>query len=169
METMIQKNSAARFLADWPAYEADYETTRSLDALRATELARLDRQRHVYLDYTGGGLYGESQVRRHAEMLLGNVFGNPHSSSPTSLAATELLERCRRRVLDFFRASPDEYEAIFTANATHALKLVGEAYPFAPGDEFLLTFDNHNSVNGIREFDRVRGARTTYAPAEPPR
>jgi selenocysteine lyase/cysteine desulfurase len=163
METMIE-TAAARFLAAWP----DYETTRSLDALRATDLARLDRQRHVYLDYTGGGLYGESQVRRHAEMLLGNVFGNPHSSSPTSLAATELLERCRRRVLDFFRASADEYEAIFTANATHALKLVGEAYPFAPGDEFLLTFDNHNSVNGIREFDRVRGARTTYVPVLPP-
>ena len=163
METMIE-TAAARFLAAWP----EYESTRSLDALRATDLARLDRQRHVYLDYTGGGLYGESQVRRHAGMLLGNVFGNPHSSSPTSLAATELLERCRRRVLDFFRASPDEYEAIFTANATHALKLVGEAYPFAPGDEFLLTFDNHNSVNGIREFDRVRGARTTYVPVNPP-
>ena len=27
------------------------------------------------------------------------------------------------------------------------------------GDRFLLTFDNHNSVNGIREFDRARGAR----------
>ncbi|HSU82910.1 MAG TPA: hypothetical protein VLR69_10850, partial [Thermoanaerobaculia bacterium] len=103
----------ARFLAAWPEYEA----TRSLDALRATELARLDRLRHVYLDYTGGGLYGESQVRRHAELLLGGVFGNPHSSNPTSLAATELLERCRRRVLAFFRASPEEYEAVFTANA----------------------------------------------------
>ncbi len=153
-----------RFLAAWP----EYETTRSLDTLRATELARLDRLKHVYLDYTGGGLYGESQVKRHAEVLLSNVFGNPHSSNPTSLAATELVERCRRRVLAFFRASPEEYEAIFTANATHALKLVGESYPFAPGDEFLLTFDNHNSVNGIREFDRVRGAQTTYVPVQPP-
>jgi molybdenum cofactor sulfurtransferase len=163
METILE-NLRAPFLAAWP----EYETTRSLDTLRAAELARLDRQGHVYLDYTGGGLYGESQVRRHAEMLLGGVFGNPHSSNPTSLAATELLERCRRRVLAFFRASPEEYEAVFTANATHALKLVGESYPFAPGDEFLLTFDNHNSVNGIREFDRVHGARTTYVPVEPP-
>jgi molybdenum cofactor sulfurtransferase len=107
-------------------------------------------------------------VRRHAELLLGGVFGNPHSSNPTSLAAMELLERCRRRVLAFFRAAPEEYEAVFTANATHALKLVGESYPFAPGDEFLLTFDNHNSVNGIREFDRARGACTTYVPVDPP-
>src|SRR3954468_10540931 len=99
------------FLTAWPEYAA----TRSLDALRATELARLDRLGHVYLDYTGGGLYGESQVERHAEMLLGGVFGNPHSASPTSLAATELLERCRQRVLAFFRASPVDYEVIFTA------------------------------------------------------
>jgi selenocysteine lyase/cysteine desulfurase len=163
METILETPEAT-FLAVCP----EYETTRSLDTLRATELARLDRLGHVYLDYTGGGLYGESQVKRHAEMLFGGVFGNPHSSNPTSLAATELLERCRQRVLAFFRASPEEYEVVFTANATHALKLVGESYPFAPGDEFLLTFDNHNSVNGIREFDRMRGARTTYVPVEPP-
>jgi molybdenum cofactor sulfurtransferase len=48
------------------------------------------------------------------------------------------------------------------------LRLVGEAYPFQPGDRFLLTFDNHNSVNGIREFARARGAETTYAPSVAP-
>ena len=37
----------------------------------------------------------------------------------------------------------------------------------APGDRFLLTFDNHNSVNGIREFARARGAETVYMPSEP--
>jgi len=41
---------------------------------------------------------------------------------------------------------------------------VGEAYPFERGDRFLLTFDNHNSVNGIREFARARGAETIYVP-----
>jgi molybdenum cofactor sulfurtransferase len=146
----------------------DYESTRALDRLRAVELPRLDRLGHIYLDYTGGGLYGESQVRRHAEMLRGGVFGNPHSSNPTSLATTELAEACRSRVLRYFNAAPEEYEVAFTANASHALKLVGESYPFSPGDQFLLTFDNHNSVNGIREFDRTRGARTTYIPVEPP-
>ena len=53
-------------------------------------------------------------------------------------------------------------------NATGALRLVGEAYPFHPGDRFLLTFDNHNSVNGIREFARARGAETTYIPSVAP-
>ncbi len=58
--------------------------------------------------------------------------------------------------------------AIFTPNATGALRLVGEAYPFRAGDRFLLTFDNHNSVNGIREFARARGAETTYVPSAAP-
>jgi molybdenum cofactor sulfurtransferase len=42
--------------------------------------------------------------------------------------------------------------------------LVGEAYPFGAGCRYLLTFDNHNSVNGIREYANVRGASVTYIP-----
>lgn len=84
------------------------------------------------------------------------------------MASTELVDACRRRVLAFFNASPDVYTVVFTANASHALKLVGEAYPFEAGDRLLLTFDNHNSVNGIREFDRARGAETRYVPVVPP-
>ncbi len=146
----------------------EYGETSAIDELRATEFARLDRLGHVYLDYTGGGLYGESQVRQQSEFLLGNVLGNPHSSNPTSSVSTKLIERCRNRVLSFFKASPDEYVVIFTANASHALKLVGEAYPFSDGDELLLSFDNHNSANGIREFSRADLATTRYLPVVPP-
>ena len=120
------------------------------------------------MDYTGGGLYAESQLREHMRLLREGVFGNPHSINPTSAASTRYVDRARAYVLDFFNASPDEYEAIFTPNATGALRLVGEAYPFHPGDRFLLTFDNHNSVNGIREFARARGAETTYIPSVAP-
>ena len=59
----------------------------------------------------------------------------------------------------------DEYCVVFTPNATGALKLVGEAYPFEPGSRFLLTSDNHNSVNGIREFARACG-RDDDVPAQ---
>ena len=59
-----------------------------------------------------------------------------------------------------------EYRVVFTPNATGALKLVGEAYPFDAGSRFLLTSDNHNSVNGIREFARAAGATTTYLPGD---
>ena len=145
-----------------------YADTAVLDELRASDLARLDRGGHVYLDYTGGGLFAESQLREHVELLQADVFGNPHSLNPASAASTELVERARAYALDFFGASPEEYVAIFTPNATGALRLVGEAYPFHAGDRFLLTFDNHNSVNGIREFARARGAETTYVPSVAP-
>jgi len=146
------------FLARYPSYRGT-----ALDALRSTEYRRLDEQRQVYLDYTGGSLHGESQIRQHYELLNSGVFGNPHSANPASVAMTEHVERARRYVLSYFQTTPDDYIVVFTQNATGALKLVGEAFPFAPGSRFLLTFDNHNSVNGIREFALARGAAVDYA------
>jgi selenocysteine lyase/cysteine desulfurase len=148
-------------MADSPRFPFD---TRTLEALRAREYARLDAQGHVYLDYTGTGLYATSQLTEHQELLGSTVFGNPHSKNPTSQLGSDYAECARASVLDFFRAPPDEYTVIFTANATAALKLVGEAFPFGPESHFLLTADNHNSVNGIREFARARGARIAYVP-----
>jgi molybdenum cofactor sulfurtransferase len=155
-------NPDPEFVAFIKAYPA-YPTTHIIDDLRANEYARLDIGGHIYLDYTGGGLYAESQLRRHNKLLAEHVFGNPHSSNPTSQAATILVEHAREYVLKFFNADPDEYLAIFTSNASGALKLVGESYPFPKG-RYLLTFDNHNSVNGIREFAHLRGAEVTYIP-----
>jgi molybdenum cofactor sulfurtransferase len=149
----------AAFLESCPGFDAA-----GLDALRAAEYRRLDQQHHVYLDYTGGSLHADSQVRAHAELLTANVFGNPHSASLTSSEMTELVEHTRRAVLAWFTASPEEYTAVFTANATGALKHVGESYPFAADGRYLLTFDNHNSVNGIREFACAAGASVDYAP-----
>jgi len=63
------------FLAKYPAYASTYK----IDDLRASDYSRLDRAGHIYLDYTGGGLYAESQVRKHQEILLKDTFGNPHS------------------------------------------------------------------------------------------
>ena len=146
-----------------------FDTTRTLDELREREYARLDAHDHVYLDYTGGGLYAESQLREHMDLLSQNVLGNPHSKNPTSQAMTQLVERAREYVLEYFNAAPDEYTVIFTPNASGALKLIGEAYPFTSDSRYLLTFDNHNSVNGIREFACAKGAEVTYLPLLAPK
>mgnify|MGYP001419127616 CR=1 FL=1 len=110
------ETAQAAFLQAYPAFE----TTRRLDQLRATEYARLDRRQHVYLDYTGGALHAESQLREHL-LLARGAFGNPHSKSLTSLATTEPVERARDDVLRYFNAAPDEYLVIFTPNASGAL------------------------------------------------
>ena len=143
----------------------EYIKTARLDDLRKLEYAYLDEQDHVYLDYTGAGLAAKSQIAAHAARLAGAVFGNPHSSSPTSEAATALVQLTRARVLKHFHASPDEYAVIFTPNASGAARLVGESYPFRRRSRLVLTFDNHNSINGVREFARRRGAKTAYVPA----
>ena len=137
------------------------------EALRQREFSRLDATGQVYLDFTGAGLYAESQVRAHTEFLCRGVFGNPHSRNPTSLAATQLCEGARARVLEYFNADPELYEVVFTLNASAALKLVGEAFPWEPGGRFLLTADNHNSVNGLREFATAHGADVRYVPMGP--
>ncbi|HEV2520809.1 MAG TPA: aminotransferase class V-fold PLP-dependent enzyme [Candidatus Acidoferrales bacterium] len=149
---------------DFVARFPEYKKTTLLDDLRATEYRRLDERGQVYLDYTGGSLYAESQLRKHFELLQGSVYGNPHSANPTSAAMTEHVERTRHYVLSFFNTRAEDYILIFTQNASGALKLIGESFPFAPGSRYLLTFDNHNSVNGIREFARAKGASIAYAP-----
>jgi molybdenum cofactor sulfurtransferase len=151
------------FLTEYPAYRS----TAHLDALRASDYTRLDAQGAVYLDYTGACLHADSQIRQHAALMSERVLGNPHSASPASLNTTALVEGARAAVLDWFNASR-HYTAIFTANATGALKHVAESYPFDSHGALLLSADNHNSVNGIREFARARGASTVYAPLTVP-
>ena len=129
--------------------------------LRDREYSRLSRNNHIYLDYTGGGLYAESQITSHQRMLVDNVFGNPHSSNPTSQYATDLVAEARAEVLKYFNAT--DYCCIFTSNASGALKIVGECYPFCSDSHFLLLSDNHNSVNGIREYCRTHKGNFTYS------
>ena len=103
-----------RFIQSYPTYE----TTAVLDRLRATEYTRLDQTKQIYLDYTGGGMHAEKQLRQHMTLLGSHVFGNPHSNNPTSLAMTEsglkgrelisstILMRRRRNIHLFSRRTP---------------------------------------------------------------
>ncbi|MGB7843197.1 MAG: aminotransferase class V-fold PLP-dependent enzyme [Salinimicrobium sp.] len=132
------------------------------EALRAKNYSRLDEGKHVYLDYTGGNLYASSQLSEHFELLNKHTFGNPHSTNPTSKLSTHLVEEARKKLIDFFNA--EDYYCIFTANASGALKIVGECYSFNKDGHFLLFADNHNSVNGIREYCHHAGGTHEYVP-----
>ncbi|HEY2674174.1 MAG TPA: aminotransferase class V-fold PLP-dependent enzyme [Rugosimonospora sp.] len=158
----VPQSGSPEFVARYP----QYATTVRLDELRATEYAHLDRG-GVYLDYTGAGVPAATQLAEHAARLTATCYGNPHSQNPTARTSDELVASTRRAVLAHLNASPDDYTVIFTANATAACRLVGEAYPFGRGRGLVLTFDNHNSVNGIRRFARRRGARARYVPVSP--
>lgn len=134
--------------------------------LRKVEFARLDRTGQAYLDYTGSALYSERQIRAWSRLLEEGVFGNPHSESAPSQASALAIEDARERLLQFLDAPADDYVVCFTANTSAAVKLVGESFPFCAGGGLVLSTDNHNSMNGLREFAARRGASVTYLPLD---
>jgi selenocysteine lyase/cysteine desulfurase len=134
----------------------------SFAELRAREFSRLDAANEAYLDFTGAALYAESQVEQHLALLRGNVLGNPHSESPASLRSTDHVETVRALTLELLDADPEEYVVILTPNASGAMHLVGESFPFSAGSRLVLSADNHNSVNGIREYARAHGVSASY-------
>jgi hypothetical protein len=73
-------------------------------------------------------------------------------------------DAARTAVLNFFNAG-DDYTVIFTANASSALKLVGESFPFTSTSHYVLGEDSHNSVHGIRQYAAQSGAEVAYIPA----
>jgi hypothetical protein len=56
------------------------------------------------------------------------ALAQPHLARGHGAGARRRGARAR-----FFNADPDAYEVVFTLNASGALKLVGEAYPWQPG------------------------------------
>jgi selenocysteine lyase/cysteine desulfurase len=158
--------TACRLPQAAPAAVPDSEAF-DFDALRRREFARLDAGGHCYLDYTGSALYGSSQLQAQAQLLEGGLFGNPHSESAPSRASTALVEQARECVLRFFDVDARSHAVCFTANASAAIKLVAESYPFGRRRHLLLSADNHNSVNGMREYARQAGAKTAVLPLQP--
>jgi selenocysteine lyase/cysteine desulfurase len=134
--------------------------------LRAREFSRLDRRGITYLDYAASGLYGASQAAAYADLLADGVFGNPHSEHRPSRDSMVAIDATRTALLQAIGLSAGEYAVCFTANTSAAIKLVAEAWPFAPRRGLVLSQDNHNSVNGIREYARTAGATVSVLPLD---
>ena len=156
-------------MSDFNAAYPEYAATARLDELRATEYSYLDEGGHVYLDYTGAGLAAQSQLRAHADAAARRrATATRTRRTPRRARPRALVERARARCCATSTPTPAEYAVIFTPNATGACRLVGEAYPFGRRTRLVLTADNHNSVNGMREYARARGARVAYVPLSGP-
>jgi selenocysteine lyase/cysteine desulfurase len=137
-----------------------------LSGLRQREFARLDATGTAYLDYAGAALYPASLVRDDLARLEQSVLGNPHSESAPSRASTEAIDTVRTLTLHLLHADPAEYDVVLTANASAAVRILAEAFPFRGESTLLLTADNHNSLNGLRVSARRRGARIEYVPLD---
>jgi selenocysteine lyase/cysteine desulfurase len=97
------------FIESFPSFNQ----TLLLDEWRETQYNRLDANGQIYLDYTGGGLYSDSQLSQHMELLRTSVLGNPHSANPTSLAMTDLVEGTRKYVLQCLVTLPASALCLF--------------------------------------------------------
>ena len=84
----------------------------------------------TYLDHAGATLYAKSQVEAHTIGLTANLYGNPHSQSPSSQASTAAVDHVRDLVLRFFGTDSDHYDVVFTSGCTAALKLLSECFPW---------------------------------------
>ncbi|KAK5663263.1 hypothetical protein OQA88_3690 [Cercophora sp. LCS_1] len=106
----------------------------------------------VYLDHAGTTPYAKSLMDQFARDMTTNLFGNPHSTSPSSQLSTFRIEDTRLRVLQFFNADPTEFDVVFVANATAGIKLVAEAVRSVPGGfDYVYHQASHTSLVGLRE------------------
>lgn len=106
----------------------------------------------IYLDHAGTTLYSKAQMDRFHQEMMANLIGNPHSASPSSQQSTHLVGSIRLQLLRFFKADPEHFDLVFTANATAGIKLVMEAMREQDrGFWYGYHVDSHTSLVGLRE------------------
>lgn len=141
-----------RFPHRKPFAEVDPVTgyIQNIDALREAEYPSL--QNTVYLDHAGTTLYAKSLISNYTNNLTDNLFGNPHSASASSQLSTRCIDDTRLQVLRYFKANPSDFDVVFVANATAAIKLVADAFrDAASGFWYGYHAEAHTSLVGVRE------------------
>ena len=122
------------------------------------------RSGHVYLDYTAGSLYAASQIERHSRCCARACSATRTRATRLASRSTELCTGRGGPCSTSSTRSPDEWIVDLHGERQPGAEARRRGVPVRPGGRYLLTFDNHNSVNGIREFARAQGAATTYVP-----
>lgn len=103
-----------------------------------------------------GQPYAATLLHRIKADLEQNLYGNPHSDSTPSLHTSECIKSVRLRVLRFFNADPKDFDIVFTANATSAIKMLLTCladYSSSESKDLWYGYhqDSHTSLVGGRE------------------
>jgi len=106
----------------------------------------------TYLDHAGTTLYAKSLIERFSADMISSLHGNPHSASSSSQNTAAKIDDIRLRLLQLFKADPDDFDVVFVANATAGIKLVADAFRDSQ-DGFWYGYhrDSHTSLVGVRE------------------
>ncbi|USW48160.1 Putative aminotransferase class V domain, pyridoxal phosphate-dependent transferase, major [Septoria linicola] len=120
----------------------------------------------TYLDHGGTTLYAKSLIDDFAADMVSNLYGNPHSASTPSAIAGHRVDTIRERALRFFNADPEEFDLVFVANATAAIKLVIDCFKdHAAASNTPVWYgyhrDSHTSLVGVRESTKMHRCFTS--------
>jgi molybdenum cofactor sulfurtransferase len=87
--------------------------------------------------------------------MQSTLLANPHSDASNPSASSVIVAETRLRVLQFFKADPEHFDVVFTANATAAIKLVMESFSgHEAGFDYCYHRNCHTSLVGVREVAR---------------
>jgi len=142
-------------------FSTKYGYNGKIDYIREEEYPQL--RSAIYLDHTGATTFSKSMIINFHNDLLNNLYGNPHSNSASSQASSMRIDGVRKRILKYFNANEGDYDVIFTQNATAAIKLAGEMFPWTERSTYRHLRESHNSINGLRRFleainpDNIKG------------
>lgn len=125
-------------------------------------------------------MYPHCLPHRYATVLTGThlssktpspppIWGNPHSasSSPAAMSTANRIAALRSRILTEMFNVPShqlkQWDVIFTANATAAIKLVAESFPWRQSSRLgLLKDSNHTSVIGTAKIAESHGNKVDF-------
>jgi selenocysteine lyase/cysteine desulfurase len=125
----------------------------SLSALRAAEFPQLSTCSD--LDSAGAMVLSQSQCACFPA-LARSASAPPHSAGQFS-AAANALESLRSRVCHLCGTTASHYFVVFAHNATHALRLFGDLFPWGPSGHLSYLRDNHTSILGLLAAVEGRG------------
>ncbi|KAF4552381.1 Molybdenum cofactor sulfurase-like protein 2 [Elsinoe fawcettii] len=112
----------------------------------------------LYLDHAGTTLTSKRLMDKFHYKMVTNLYGNPHSFSQASHRTAEAIDSVRVKLLAFLKADPLDFDVVFTANATAAVKLVAEALrDHDTGFRYFYHNESHTSLVGVRELaEKIR-------------
>ncbi|RGB28905.1 pyridoxal phosphate-dependent transferase [Rhizophagus diaphanus] len=159
------KNFNSEKTAFLKEFNAQYGYGGKIDQIREEEYPQLKGA--VFLDHAATTTYAKSVLLSFTTDLINNLYGNPHANSPSSQLCNQRLDKVRDRVLRHFNANPGDYQVIFTQNATAAIKLVGEMFPWTSDQSsYKYLRESHNSLIGLRRFAEEADAKLIKAITE---
>lgn len=146
----------------------EYLDTLAVDEIRTQEYAYLNESGHVYLDYSGYGLFSQWQQawqKASTSFRLSYISANLPTHALYGGADEGTVEfDIKRSVSEFLNIQESEYAMVFTANRGSAFKLLAESYPFHLKKRLLTVYDyESDAVNWMEEAAKKKGAEIISA------